>query len=74
MTTYEQDRQAAIDAAAEYLRDCVILDTETTGLHDAEIVQIAVIDHAGTVLLDTLVNPPHPEREWLNAKRETETP
>lgn len=36
----------------------VVLDTETTGLDDrAEIVQIAVIDPAGKVLLDTLVRP-----------------
>lgn len=38
-------------------RDLVILDTETTGLRDGEIVQIAVIDKAGAVLLDTLVKP-----------------
>jgi DNA polymerase-3 subunit epsilon len=39
----------------------LVLDTETTGLgHDAEICQIAVIDSAGTVLLDTLVKPVHP--------------
>lgn len=62
MTTYEQDRRAAIQAATEYLQNCVILDSETTGLVEAEIVQIAVIDHTGAVLLDTLVNPPHPER------------
>lgn len=35
----------------------VILDTETTGLHNAEIVQIAVIDHNAKTLLDTLVKP-----------------
>jgi len=36
----------------------VVLDTETTGLGpDAEICQIAVIDAAATVLLDTLVKP-----------------
>lgn len=35
----------------------VILDTETTGLHDGEIVQISVINLAGETLLDTLVKP-----------------
>jgi DNA polymerase III epsilon subunit-like protein len=41
--------------------DVVILDTETTGLHDtARIVDIAVITAAGEVLLDTLLNPGEP--------------
>ena len=36
----------------------VILDTETTGLSDtAQILEIAVIDMKGNVLLNTLVNP-----------------
>ena len=35
----------------------VILDTETTGLYNCEIVQIAIIDLAGNTLLDTLVKP-----------------
>lgn len=39
----------------------VILDTETTGLDGAaEICQIAIIDHTGAVLLDTLVKPTLP--------------
>ncbi len=33
----------------------VVLDTETTGLNDGEICQIAVVSSAGEVLLDTLV-------------------
>jgi len=38
--------------------DWVILDTETTGLGvNAEIVQVAVVDHRGETLLDTLVRP-----------------
>lgn len=37
-------------------RNALILDPETTGLDgDAEAVELAVIDCAGTVLLDTLV-------------------
>lgn len=35
----------------------VVLDTGTTGLERGEIVQIAVIDASGAVLLDTLVKP-----------------
>ncbi|MDL1900558.1 3'-5' exonuclease [Anaerolineae bacterium CFX9] len=38
-------------------QDYLILDTETTGLSQAEICQIAIIDAAGSVLLDTLVKP-----------------
>lgn len=39
----------------------VVLDTETTGLDErAEICQIAIIDSAGKVLLDTLVKPQNP--------------
>ncbi|MCW3664158.1 3'-5' exonuclease, partial [Burkholderia cenocepacia] len=39
----------------------ILLDTETTGLDEsAEIVEIAVIDDAGNVLLNTLVKPKHP--------------
>lgn len=37
--------------------DFVVLDTETTGIHVGEIVQIGVVDAAGEVLLDTLVKP-----------------
>lgn len=38
----------------------VILDTETTGLRDGEICQIAIIDHTGKTLLNQLVKPVHP--------------
>lgn len=37
--------------------DFVILDTETTGLHDGEIVQIAIINSAGQTLMNTYVKP-----------------
>ena len=41
--------------------NALILDTETTGLgDDAEVVELAVIDCAGVVLLDTLVRPSGP--------------
>lgn len=40
--------------------DYLILDTETTGLHDGEVVSIAIIDAQGGTLLDTLVKPSKP--------------
>ncbi len=39
--------------------DYLVLDTETTGVNHAEIVQIGIIDAQGTVLMDTLVKPIH---------------
>lgn len=39
------------------LYGALILDTETTGLHDGEICQIAVINCNGETLLNTLVKP-----------------
>lgn len=51
-------RDAARDAAAWLEGGCVILDTETTGLdEEAEIVEIAIVNQAGEVLLDRLVKP-----------------
>lgn len=38
----------------------LILDTETTGLTNAEIVDIAIIDNQANVLLNTLVKPVNP--------------
>lgn len=37
--------------------DFVVLDTETTGIQQGEIVQIGIVDAQGNVLLDTLVKP-----------------
>lgn len=37
--------------------DVLILDTETTGMGAAEVIEVAVIDTKGTVLIDTLVRP-----------------
>ncbi|HET9016840.1 MAG TPA: 3'-5' exonuclease [Thermomicrobiaceae bacterium] len=56
-------RPAAADWAIATTRrpDVAYLDTETTGLDGtAEIVDIAVVDNAGRVLLDTLVRPGRP--------------
>ncbi|MEG3909649.1 3'-5' exonuclease [Microcoleus sp. w2-18bC1] len=40
--------------------DWVILDTETTGLVRAEIVEIAIIDRLGEMLLNTFIKPSIP--------------
>lgn len=55
-------RAAAVARARQLLADQPIyLDTETTGLDPrAEIVEIALIDHDGAVLLDSLVKPTRP--------------
>ena len=50
---HEREAQWAHDILSQ---SPLFLDTETTGL-DGYIVQIAVIDSAGEVLLDTLINP-----------------
>ncbi len=55
----ERDRVNAVKWAREQLtqNDWVILDTETTGLYDAEIVEIAVINCVGEPLLNVLIKP-----------------
>ncbi|KKM97299.1 hypothetical protein LCGC14_1169440 [marine sediment metagenome] len=47
-------------------QDYLVLDTETTGLKNAEICQIAIINHTGEILLNTLVQPtkPIPHEAW----------
>lgn len=57
------DRQEVAEIVAQVLQDgCVILDMETTGLHNAEPIEIAVIDHTGAVLLNQRIKPLRPER------------
>lgn len=54
----DQDQARAWAAKLLAQPDVLLLDTETTGLHGtAEICQIAIIDIAGKVLLDTYVKP-----------------
>ena len=57
-----QRRTQAVNFAKEYLeKKPVYLDTETTGLdNSAEIIEISIIDHTGTVLLDSLIKPLKP--------------
>lgn len=55
----EQDRRIAIaQAQIELNKQPIYLDTETTGLKQTDqIVEICLLDHDGTVLLDSLVKP-----------------
>lgn len=67
---WESDRDAAEDWAREMLTcGALILDTETTGLYNCEIIQIAVINMYGHVLLDTLIAPQDPDRMYEVGER-----
>lgn len=59
---WEHERRAVCGCAAAWLQNApLFLDTETTGLDaSAEIIEIAILDAAGAVLLDTLVKPVGP--------------
>ncbi|HHQ4784521.1 TPA: hypothetical protein ACSPZU_004090, partial [Aeromonas veronii] len=55
------DQEQASVMASNWLLNCNILDTETTGLDDqAEIVEISIIDQLGKVVFDSLVKPQKP--------------
>lgn len=51
-----------LDSFKAMIRDehFVVLDTETTGLERGEIVQIAIVEKGGNVILNTLVKPVEP--------------
>lgn len=58
-----QQRRQWVAAQAKKLiaGNCVVLDTETTGLgSDAEVCEITILDATGKVMLDTLVRPNQP--------------
>lgn len=58
--SHEKDKEMVVRWARRKMasKDWVVLDTETTGLGDKdEIIQIAIVDHDGKTLLDTLVKP-----------------
>ena len=59
MEFLQRSRSAAIGTAKRWASmNCVILDTETTGLgSQARIVEFSCIDREGNVLVDSLVNP-----------------
>lgn len=51
-------QQAIVQARTWLAREPLYLDTETTGVRgDAEIIEIALVDHSGTVIFDSLVCP-----------------
>ncbi len=58
-TTGELEQRRVITAARQLLLqdDVLILDTETTGLKDAEVIEVALIDMQGRTRLNTLVKP-----------------
>lgn len=69
----EEARRQQVDKLSAWARDvladpdAVVLDTETTGLHDtARIVDLAVLTVGGDVLVDTLLDPgePIPAEAW----------
>ena len=62
MVTTVQAHRNAILKAQEYLRARPLyLDTETTGLNPLdEVVEICIVDHAGEILLNSLVRPTRP--------------
>ena len=60
---HPEDRQRAAAWALQRLtrRDFVIVDTETTGLGpDDQVIEVAVVDPSGKVLVDQLVRPTCP--------------
>ena len=60
MGVYGTARAQAIGWAAETIEraDVLYLDTETTGLRNSdELVDIAVIDNSGRILLNSLIKP-----------------
>jgi len=71
MTASQLARLQAVNWARAMLdEDFVILDTETTGLWpEDEIVEIAVIDRAGTALLNQRIQPENPARLLKRDKR-----
>ncbi len=53
------EEKSEIDQLKEAVaaQNYVILDTETTGLHDGEIIEIAIIDNYGKTLMDQRIKP-----------------
>lgn len=63
MVYWDQMHEKAKDTFHEWYtnRSWIILDTETTGLHDSdEIIEIAVINPAGETVFESLVRPMQP--------------
>lgn len=62
LNSQESPRSIAVRTAQEILAtQPVYVDTETTGLgKDAEIVELAIVDHDGKLIMDQLFNPQDP--------------
>jgi len=60
-------KRAAVADAKIWSAGAVVIDLETTSLDtdQARIIQVAVIDHEGTVLFDSLVNPGVPINDGI---------
>ncbi|MEZ8023010.1 WYL domain-containing protein [Vibrio sp. 1F255] len=43
--------------------ECLVLDTETTGLDNPEIVELSIVDSSGEILFDSLIKPKQPMSE-----------
>lgn len=59
----QKGEQAMIKSVLDIIQSAetfYVLDTETTGLHEGEICQIAIIDNAGKVWFDNLVKTKNP--------------
>jgi DNA polymerase-3 subunit epsilon len=56
----EMERVGAASFRQWATEDFIILDTETTGLVGAEIVEIGIIDRSGQILFDSLIKPMFP--------------
>ena len=71
-----KDRQEAAEWARGLLADpnLVLLDLETTGLYDAEIVQLGVLSKEGEVLLERLVKPEGDYWDTLRRERGEKVP
>lgn len=54
-TKIDSDYESILSAVST--GNFVVLDTETTGLHQGEIVQIAIVDDKGNTLLNQLIKP-----------------
>ena len=52
--------RAALKAKEITSAPFVVIDTETTDLHDGEVIQFAVIDQDGNVMLNTYIKPEKP--------------
>ena len=60
MNNHAQDTKNVTDWGKQILEEknqWLILDTETTGLHNAEIVQLGILDLEGQIIIDTLIKP-----------------